>query len=55
MIITSAKYTTVDGTNNDGIDITVDGIKISVPINENNRHYQAIQEWAKTNTIEEAD
>ena len=56
MIITSAKYTTVDGTNNDGIDITIDGIKISVPINENNRHYKAIQEWGSAgNTIEEAD
>jgi hypothetical protein len=56
VIITSAKYTTVDGTNNDGIDIIVDGIKISVPINEKNRHYQAIQEWvADGNTIEEAD
>ena len=56
MNITSAEYVTIDGTTNDHIEIVVDGIKISVPINEDNRHYQAIQEWiAEGNTIQEAD
>ena len=32
------------------------GTKLTVPIDENNRHYQEIQEWvAEGNTIEEAD
>jgi hypothetical protein len=36
--------------------IMIDGTKISVPLDENNRHYQAILEWvADGNTIEEAD
>ena len=26
-----------------------------IPIDENNTDYQDVQEWAKTNTIEEAD
>jgi len=31
-------------------------LKLSVPLDPNNRHYQAIQEWvAEGNTIEEAD
>ena len=33
-----------------------DGTYISVPLDENNRHYQEIQEWvAEGNTIQEAD
>jgi hypothetical protein len=35
---------------------TIDGTKISVPLDEGNKDYQAIQEWvAEGNTIEEAD
>ena len=35
---------------------TIDSTKISVPLDENNRDYQAIQEWvADGNTIQEAD
>ena len=40
-----------------GYEITIiDGTKISVPLDENNRHYQEILEWvADGNTIQEAD
>jgi hypothetical protein len=36
------------------IEVVIDGITMCVPINLDNRHYQAIQEWvADGNTIEE--
>jgi hypothetical protein len=36
--------------------IMIDGTKISVPLDENNRHYQEILQWvADGNTIQEAD
>ena len=57
MNITSAKYT--KGFNDIGtgsIKATIDGQKLSVPKDPNNRHYQAIQEWvAEGNKIEDAD
>ena len=57
MDITSAKYT--KGFNDIGtgsIKATIDGQEMSVPLDPDNRHYQAIQEWvAKGNTIEDAD
>ena len=57
MNITSAKYT--KGFNNIGtgsIKATIDGVLMSVPLDPNNRHYQAIQEWvAEGNKIEDAD
>lgn len=39
------------------IQATIDGVLYHVPINSDNRHYIAIQEWAKIdgNKIEEAD
>ena len=55
MIISSAKYTLdLDG-NNSAINATIDGQKMSVPMNPANRHYAAILEWvADGNTIEAA-
>ena len=39
-----------------GIQATVNGIKVHIPLDPDNRHYQAIQEWvAEGNTIAEAD
>ena len=57
MSITSARYIrTSESTENDSISVIIDGKSMSVPINPNNRHYQAIQEWvAEGNTIEDAD
>ena len=57
MSITSAKYIrTSASTENDSISVIIDGKSMSVPINPDNRHYQAIQEWvAEGNTIQEAD
>ena len=41
---------------NDCIKAVIDGITMCVPVNPDNRHYQAIQEWvAEGNTIEEPD
>ena len=48
-------------TNSDGVNTTVkatiDNIVMDIPLDPANRHYQAIQEWAKidVNTIEDAD
>ena len=57
MNITSAQYTKPFGYDyNSGIKAVIDGEEYNVPIDPNNRHYQAIQEWvAEGNTIAEAD
>ena len=57
MNVESAQYKVdVDGTTKTGIKATIDGIDYAIPINIENRHYIAIQEWvAEGNTIEEAD
>ena len=57
MNITSAKYEkeVISGE----VDIfvaVIDGVKLSVPIAEGNRHYKAILAWVEAgNTIEAAD
>ena len=45
MTVTSAKYTSHDGANNDAVSATIDGQHYSVPIDADNRHYQAILDW----------
>ena len=56
MNITSAQYFSFQGNNQESIIATIDGQKISVPLDPDNRHYQAIQEWvAEGNAIQEAD
>jgi len=57
MIITSAKYSSYDGTNNDAVNATIDGVTMSVPLDPANRHYAEIlrQVEAGTLTIAEAD
>ena len=57
MNIQSAKYyTDIRTGENTTINIVVDGQTLYVPIDPNNRHYQAIQQWvAEGNTIAEAD
>ena len=57
MNITKAKYyLNEDGNANQGIDVTIDGQVMYVPLDPDNRHYQAIQEWVKEgNKIEDAD
>ena len=56
MEVTSAKYyKDVSTDTNASIEATINGKKYCVPIDEDNTHYQAIQEWVKAgNTIEEA-
>ena len=41
MVITDAKYISVDGENSDVV-ATIDGQKLFVPINPENRHYAEI-------------
>ena len=58
MNITNAKFINDIITNvKDNIKATIDGKEMFVPLDPNNRHYQAIQEWAKIegNEIEDAD
>ncbi len=55
MTITSAKYLETDGQNTHVITV-IDGVTWTVPMQTDNTHYQAIQEWiAEGNTIQEAD
>ena len=57
MNITKAKYgLDVLEQRNAYIRTTIDDTEILVPLDPNNRHYQAIQEWvAEGNKIEDAD
>ena len=57
MEITSAKYyKDVLTDTNTSIEATINGKKYCVPMDTDNTHYQAIQEWVKAgNTIEESD
>ena len=57
MIITNATYiASIGSDNNSGIQATIDGIEMYVPLDPANRHYEAILEWvAEGNTIEDAD
>ena len=56
MNITNAQYNQLDGTNI-SINATIDGVEMSVPLCEGNRHYDEImrQVDAGTLTIQEAD
>ena len=55
MEVTSAKYKSFDG-ENICITAVINGKTNLVPLDTDNRHYQAIQEWVKEgNTIEESD
>jgi hypothetical protein len=58
MAIENAKYIKDNITDKvNVINCTWDGKGLSIPMNEGNRHYQAILEWAKIdgNTIADAD
>ena len=57
MVVTKAKYIkNTPGNTNAVVQATINGKEYSVPISEDNRHYQAILKWvAEGNTIEEAD
>jgi len=57
MIVTNAQYI-IDliSSNNIAIKATIDDNEMFVPLDPDNRHYQAIQEWvAEGNTIEDAE
>jgi len=56
MNITKAKYYKDEQGKITSINVIIDGVDWSVPLAEDNRHYQDIQKWvADGNTIEEAD
>ena len=56
MNITSAQYIQDAANTNVSIKATIDGTEMFVPLDPDNRHYQAIQEWvAEGNTIQEAE
>ena len=56
MNFTKAKYVSHLGNNQASITAELDGKTVCIPINPDNRHYQAIQEWvAEGNKIEDAD
>ena len=52
MIVTKAKYCKDINNNNISVTATIDGEELSVPMDTDNRHYEAILEWvADGNTI----
>ena len=54
--ITAAQYVINEFTNdNDHIKATIDGVEMSVPLDENNRHYAAIMEQVEAGTLTIAD
>ena len=56
MTITNAQYIADEGVNT-GVDATIDGVKMTVPLDPSNRHYAEIlrQVAAGTLTIQDAD
>ena len=56
MIVSRAKYCKDIDNNNAYVNATIDGVVMSVPMDTNNRHYEAILEWVTDgNTIEAAE
>jgi hypothetical protein len=56
MTITNAQYYNDTDGNQAGVNATIDGTEMSVPLDPANRHYAAILEWvADGNTIQDAD
>ena len=52
MNITSAQYIADLDDNNNIVEAVIDGVTMCIPINTDNRHYQAILEWVDAgNTI----
>ena len=56
MIITSAQYVQVDG-QNESIQATIDGLVLSVPLSQGNRHYAEIMRQVEAGelTIQDAE
>jgi len=56
MNITSAQYKlNIEGTENDSIQATIDGIEMSLPIDPVNRHYAEIMRQVEAGTLTIAD
>ena len=55
MTVTSAQYKTDPDGNNNAVKAVIDGETLHVPMDTDNRHYQAILDWvADGNTIQDA-
>ena len=57
LTVTSAQYNAdIESGNGSTIKATIDGVTVDVPLDTDNRHYQAILDWvADGNTIQDAD
>lgn len=55
MNISNAKYIDADGEGNDGIEATIDGVKLYVPLDPANRHYAEIMRQVDAGTLTIAD
>ena len=55
MNITSVKYTTDFDGNNSGIKAVIDGVELSVPLSEGNRHYDEIMRQVDEGDLAIAD
>ena len=56
MIITNSKYTKDTITDlNDGVDVTIDNVVMSVPMDTDNKHYAEILKQVADGTITIAD
>jgi len=56
MVITNAKYRRIQGTDvNSSVTATIDGVEMSVPLDESNRHYAEILKQVADGDITIAD
>ena len=54
MIITNAQYVSLND-KNDSINVTIDGVEMSVPLDLGNRHYAEIMRQVDAGTLTIAD
>lgn len=55
MVITNAKYFKSGEAENKGVNATIDGVEMTVPLDENNRHYAEILKQVADGDITIAD
>jgi len=55
MVIENAQYMSADGTENDAVNATIDGVEMSVPLDPANRHYAEIMRQVEAGELTIAD
>jgi len=55
MVIENAQYMSADGTGNDAVNATIDGVEMSVPLDPSNRHYAEIMRQVEAGELTIAD